>query len=96
MLRSPDARARRVAAKILGRGDDLDFVPDLIFALSEGEQDAQVMRTAENSLRILSRQLSTYQLPREGAITPADRVRALQYWKRWYLSIRPDHVFLDP
>jgi Squalene-hopene cyclase C-terminal domain len=95
LLRSPDARARRVAAKLLGRGDDLDFVPDLIFALSEGEQDGQVLRLAENSLRILSRQLTTYILPPDGLITAADRVKAERYWQSWFLSIRPDYVFID-
>ncbi len=95
LLRSPDARARRVAAKLLGRGDDLDFVPDLIFALSEGEQDGQVLRLAENSLRILSRQLTTYILPKEGLVTPTDRVKAERYWQNWFLSIRPDYVFVQ-
>jgi hypothetical protein len=94
LLRSPDTRARRIAAKILGRGDDLDFAPDLIFALSEGEKDTQVLRLAENSLRILSRQLDTAKLPMEGPITTAQRVEAERYWKGWYLSIRPDHVFV--
>ncbi len=95
LLRSPDTRARRVAAKLLGRGDDLDFVPDLIYALSEGEQDGQVLRLAENSLRILSRQLTTYILPREGPVTASDRVKAERYWQNWFLSIRPDHVFIN-
>ena len=95
LLRSPDARARRVAAKLLGRGDDLDFAPDLIFALSEGEQDGQVLRIAENSLRILSRQLTTYILPREGLVTPSDRVKSERHWQNWYLTIRPDYIFID-
>jgi hypothetical protein len=94
MLRSPDARARRIAAKMIGRGDDLDFAPDLIYALSEGERDNQVLRLAESSLRILSRQLDTRKLPAEGTITIKDRLIAEQYWKAWYLSIRPDHVFV--
>jgi hypothetical protein len=94
MLRSPDARARRIAAKMIGRGDDLDFAPDLIYALSEGEQDSQVLRTAESSLRLLSRQLDTNKLPSDGTITVKDRLIAEQYWKAWYLSVRPDHVFV--
>lgn len=94
MLRNPDTRARRIAAKLLGRGDDLDFAPDLIFALSLGEKDNQVVRIAENSLRILSRQLDTVKIPREGTITTAHRVEAETYWKNWYLSIRPDYAFI--
>jgi hypothetical protein len=95
LLRSPDTRARRVAAKILGRGDDLDYAPDLIFALSEGEKDPQVLRIAENSLRILSRQLDSVKIPKDGPITAANRVEAERYWKSWYLSLRPDYIFIE-
>jgi hypothetical protein len=95
MLRSPDYRARRIAAKMLGRGDDLDFAPDLIYALGIGEQDKEVPHIAENSLRLLSRQLDTRKLPDKETLTVKDRLVAEQYWKAWYLSLRPDHVFVS-
>jgi hypothetical protein len=85
--------ARRLGAKILGRGDDLDFVPDLIFALGDGDQVVQ--RTAEASLKILSRKMGVNYLPTEGPITADHRVKAERAWKEWYLSVRPGHIFAD-
>ncbi len=85
--------ARRLGAKILGRGDDLDFVPDLIFALGDGDQVVQ--RTAEASLKILSRKMGVNYLPAEGPITADHRVKAERAWKEWYLSVRPGHIFAD-
>jgi len=93
LLNSQDAKARRFAAKILGRGDDLDFVPSLIYALSD--PDSQVPRFAEASLRLISRQLDTYHLPRDGKITEGSRVTAVLQWRKWYLTVRPDYVFVD-
>ena len=93
LLNSQDPKARRFAAKILGRGDDLDFVPALIYALSD--PDSQVPRFAEASLRLISRQLDTYHLPREGKIGEGARVTAVLQWRKWYLTVRPDYVFVD-
>ncbi len=93
LLNSQDAKARRFAAKILGRGDDLDFVPALIYALSD--PDSQVPRFAEASLRLISRQLDTYHLPRDGKIGEGARVNAVLQWRKWYLTVRPDYVFVD-
>jgi hypothetical protein len=93
LLNSQDPKARRFAAKILGRGDDLDFVPALIYALSD--PDSQVPRFAEASLRLISRQLDTYHLPRDGKIGEGARVTAVLQWRKWYLTVRPDYVFVD-
>lgn len=85
--------ARRVAAILLGRGESLDYVPDLIFALSD--PDPEVPRNAEASLRILSRQLEQITIPLDGEPTLGDRNRAIAFWKDWYLGLRPDYVFLE-
>lgn len=92
LLRSKDGVSRRIAAKLLGRGDDLDFVPDLIYALSD--PDKYVPGIAENSLRILSRQMNTYIIPKEGPVTADVLVKAEGRWRQWYLSVRPDHIFV--
>ena len=92
MLRSPSFAARRLAAKILGRGDDLDYVPDLIYALSD--TDPTVPLIAENSLRILSRQMTNSAIPKDRTITADDRVKAERRWQQWYLSVRPDYRFI--
>lgn len=92
MLRSPSYAARALAAKILGRGDDLDYVPDLIYALSD--PDPNVPLVAENSLGILSRQMTNSVLPKDRTITADDRVKAERRWQAWYLSVRPDYRFI--
>ena len=93
LIRSGDAASRIIAAKLLSRGDNLDMVPHLIYALSDIEP--AVARYAENSLRVLSRQLGTYKIPSKGDVTPEDRLAAQEYWKTWYKTIRPDYVFLQ-
>jgi hypothetical protein len=95
LLRSRDVKARRAAAKLLGRGDDLDFVPSLIFALDDG--DREVCLNAENSLRILSRQLDTRFLPDLASenrhYSKAERAISIEKWKAWFRSVRPDYIF---
>ncbi len=95
LLRSRDVKARRAAAKLLGRGDDMDFVPSLIFALDDG--DREVCLNAENSLRILSRQLDTRYLPdltgESRHFTKSERGVSIEKWKAWFRSVRPDYVF---
>ncbi len=98
MLRSDNAVSRRVAAKILCRGDNLDMAPHLIYALSD--PDGLTNINAENSLRVLSRQMNTSKIPlrlEEGQMEFPQKTRldAQEYWKKWYLSIRPDYVFLE-
>jgi hypothetical protein len=93
MMSSKDYNARRFAAKLLGRGDDLEFVPQLIFGLSDN--DPVVPRNAEASLRLISRQLDTVFIPKEGKITEPQRISAILQWRKWYLTVRPDYVFID-
>ena len=93
MLNAKDYKARQIAAKMLGRGDDLDLVPSLIYALTD--PDPRVPFFAEQSLRIISRQLDTYHLPKRDKLTDQDKAKASLQWKRWYLSVRPDYVFVD-
>ena len=90
LLTHGEYTARRVAAKLLGRSEDLDQVPVLIDALSD--EDPYVPQLAEESLRLLSRRLSHPKL--EVASEPAQRKVAIEYWKGWYLGLRPDYVFL--
>ncbi len=93
LMHSRDAPTRRFAARLLGRGDDLDFVPALIYGLTD--PDSSVARHAEASLRLISRQLGTYHLPREGSIEMVQRNNAVLKWRSWYLTVRPDYVFVD-
>jgi len=92
LLYGKDWKARRIAARLLGRSDDLTQVPDLIFALTD--EDPEVPVIAEESLRLLSRKLSVRHVERNA--TPDQKRTAREFWKRWYLSVRPDYVFLEP
>ena len=96
LLNTKEAERRKVAAKMLGRGDDMDVVPALIFAVST-DPDAEVARTAEQSLRLISRKLDTYHLPKnkDGKLSDQAKAKAGAEWKKWYLSLRPDYVFND-
>jgi hypothetical protein len=89
LLSSRDAEARRVAARLLGRSDDLDQAPELIYALTD--PDPFVPRIAEESLRLLSRKLNSGKLGAEP--TSGDRAAAEAFWKNWYLGLRPDYQF---
>ncbi len=91
LIRNGDYNARRLAAKLLGRSEDLNQVPDLIFALNDN--DPYVPMIAEESLRLLSRKLRAGNL--EAQPSPEQRAAAQKYWKQWYLGINPDYVFLD-
>ncbi|XZE19454.1 hypothetical protein SH449x_004774 [Pirellulaceae bacterium SH449] len=93
LMSSKDHEVRRFAARLLGRGDDLEFVPQLIYGLSD--PDPVVPRNAEASLRLISRQLDTAHIPKEGKITEPQRITAILQWRKWYLTVRPDYVFID-
>ena len=84
-------QARRVAARLLGKSDDLSVVPSLIFALSD--PDSVVRNSAADGLRFISRKFDDIGLP---AKPERQEIRsAQQKWRQWYLSIYPDYVFLD-
>ncbi|MHB1037182.1 MAG: hypothetical protein ACYC0Y_21395 [Pirellulales bacterium] len=82
-------QARLAAVRALGRGGDLDEVPTLIAALSDA--NAEVAREARDSLRRISRKFSEIGPPDEP--TEEERRKAIDQWKAWYRSIRPDADF---
>ena len=86
-----DPEARMAAVRALGRSNDLDNVPTLIYALTD--PDGRVVREAAASLRRVSRKFSGFEL--DGELTEAVRQAAIQRWKNWYLSIRPDAELKD-
>jgi hypothetical protein len=78
--------ARRAAVSVLARGNDLDNVPTLIFAMRDS--DPAVVREAWDALRRISRQFDLPPAP----LSPRDeqRKQAIETFKAWYLAIRPD------
>ncbi len=96
LLSAKDPKTRKIAAKLLGRGDDLDVVPALIYAVTT-DPDPEVPRIAEQSLRLISRQLDTHHLPKDKAVKLSDQTKskAGAEWKKWFSGLRPDFVFVD-
>lgn len=84
-------QSRRVAAKLLGKSDELSVVPALIFALSD--PDTIVRRSAMDGLRFISRKFDAGDLPDKP--TPEDIRKAQRQWRDWYLTIYPGYTFLD-
>jgi len=84
-------QSRRVAAKLLGKSDELSVVPALIFALSD--PDTVVRRSAMDGLRFISRKFDAGDLPDKP--TPEEIRKAQRQWRDWYLTIYPGYTFLD-
>ena len=96
LLNAKEAKSRKIAAVMLGRGDDLDVVPALIFTLST-DPEPEVCRVAEQSLRLISRQLDTHYLPKdkEAKLSDQTKAKAGTEWKKWFSTLRPDFLFTD-
>ncbi len=87
--KSPEARA--VALKALARTRNLDDVPLLIAAMRDPAET--VAQEAHSGLRFLSRKFTSIgpDLPERGA----ERRLAMERWKAWYRTIRPNAEFLE-
>ena len=83
-------QARRVAAQLLARSDDLRVVPSLIFA---GVPDGPVKLYARDGLRFLSRKFDGFDMPDEPSRVEVEQTQ--QQWRDWYRIINPKYVFLD-
>ncbi len=82
--RSPEARLAIVQA--LGKSRNLDNVEVLLYALTDPAP--KVVRAANKSLNRIRRAPDAFALP-EG-FTEEERRAAINKWKAWYRSIRPD------
>jgi hypothetical protein len=91
VLNSENYLKRRVASRLLSQADDLDFVPAMIYAL--GDPDRIVSKFADDGLRLVSRRLDNI-LPEDAS--EGQKKAAIEEWKKWYLSLRPDYIFLEP
>lgn len=90
LLNSSNHTARQLAARLLGRSEDVSVAPDLIYALMD--PDPYVPRIAEEGLRLISRKLNAVHVQENP--TDEDRARAESFWKQWYSGVKPDYVFL--
>jgi hypothetical protein len=84
-------QARRVAARLLSRSDELRVVPALIYALSDPDQS--VRRYARDGLRFLSRKFDGFGMPDDPSVVELQN--AQRKWRDWYRTVNPNYVFLD-
>jgi len=75
----------------LGRSGKMDYVPSLLYALTD--PDRRIVLEARDGLRFIARRFDNAGPPDE--FTEQQRFDAIDAWKKWYLSLRPDAV-LDP
>lgn len=86
VARSGPAGARVMAVRALARLRDVEYAPTLIFALTD--PDKRVVREARDGLRSVSRQFEGYG-PSDN-FEDAERRTAVQRWKAWYQTVRPE------
>jgi len=91
LVRGGEPQVRLLAVRALARGGDLDYVPTLLYALTD--PDREVVLEARNGLRFISRSFEGYGPPDD--FTDAQRFEAIDSWKKWYLSLRPTAVLED-
>jgi hypothetical protein len=78
--------ARLLAVRALGKLRTLDQAPTLIFALTD--PDNRVVREARDGLRSISRNFEGFGPPDN--FDDAQRKQAIERWKAWYATVRPD------
>jgi len=88
LVRGGDAQARLLAVRALGRTGNLDYVPSLLYALTD--PDRRVVIEARNELKFISRNFDGLGPPDD--FTDQQRYEAVDAWKRWYKSIRPTAI----
>ncbi len=91
LVRGGEPQVRLLAVRALGRAGDLDYVPTLLYALTD--PDRQVVLEARNGLRFISRKFDGFGPPDD--FTDAQRFEAIDSWKKWYLAVRPSAVLED-
>ncbi|WP_146117740.1 MULTISPECIES: hypothetical protein [Pirellulaceae] len=90
-LRQGSYASRIMAIRAIKGVKDFESVPDLIYALSD--PDLRVAKEARDALRFVSRKIDGFGMPLDP--TPPEREMAIQKWKDWYLSLRPNAIFLN-
>lgn len=85
LLSKGSFQQRYAAAKMLAANADIDSVPHLIYALTDG--DHRVVKTARDGLRKISRKFDGFGLG--DTPTKEEKEAAADDWRRWYRSVRP-------
>ena len=88
LVRGGEPEVRLLAVRALGRSGNLDYVPTLLYALTD--PDEHVVLEARDGLRFISRNFDGFGPPDQ--FTDPQRFEALDKWKKWYQSLRPTAV----
>jgi HEAT repeat protein len=91
LVRGGEPEIRLLAVRALGRTGDLDYVPSLLYALTD--PDRRVVLEARDGLRFISRNFTGFGPPDD--FNEDQRYEAVDAWKKWYQSLRPTAV-LEP
>lgn len=91
LVRGGEPEVRVLAVRALGRTGNLDYVPTLLYALSD--PDRRVVLEAREGLKFISRNFQGYGPPDD--FTEPQRFQAADAWRNWYKSLRPTAV-LEP
>jgi hypothetical protein len=91
LVRGGEPEVRLLAVRALGRTGDLNYVPSLLFALTD--PDRRIVLEARDALRFISRKFNGFGPPDD--FTEQQRYEALDAWKMWYKSLRPTAI-LEP
>lgn len=86
IVRSGKPQARLLAVRALGKMRELDYVPTLLYAMTD--PDKRVVREARDALRFVSRRFQGFGLPDN--FDETQQYRVLDKWKAWYRHVRPD------
>ncbi len=86
LLKTGSPEVRLLAVQGLSKLRDLDYVPSLLYALTD--PDRRVVRVARDGLKYISRRFEGYGPPDN--FTDDQRYDALEKWKQWYRRVRPD------
>jgi hypothetical protein len=85
LVRGGEPEVRLLAVRALGRSGNLDYVPSLLYALTD--PDRRVVLEARDGLKYVSRNFKGFGPPDN--FTEQQRFQAADAWKNWYKSLRP-------
>jgi hypothetical protein len=91
LVRGGGPEVRLLAVRALGRSGNLDYVPALIYALTD--PDRRIVLEARDGLQFMSRRFEGFGPPDD--FTEQQRYEAVNAWKGWYLALRPS-ASLEP
>ncbi len=86
IVKSGQPEARLLAVRALSQMRNLDFVPTLLYAMTD--PDHRVVRAASDGLQYVSRRFDSFGLPDN--FNENQRHEALDRWKQWYRRVRPN------